>query len=242
MDKTFIILYSLRQFCSALKQDLNHKGPMTKFDKTYWDKNYSEPMSMDGIGNAKAHVNYLVSFLEIEHVDIGTVIDLGFGYGHLFREMLKAFIPHRAVGIEPSPYAFKKARVHKLRPGISTDLVLYEEDLLTWCRTDRKKNNLFDLAICTSVFQYLTDKELKEIIPILGKRIKYIYLTVPTNIELGRQVSELEFKDEYAIHRTREQYQKLLKPHFTFVSSRVLESKHFFDEESTAFTDLLFRN
>ena len=214
---------------------------MTTFDKTYWDKNYSDPMSMDGIGNAKDHVRYLKAFLEVEHVDISTVIDLGFGYGHLFREMLKTFIPYRAVGIEPSPYAFKKVKLDKLRPVASTDLKLFEEDLLTWCRTDRKKNNNFDLGICTSVFQYLTDKELKEALPILSKRIKFLYLTVPTNVELGRQVSELEFKDEYAIHRSREQYQKLIRPYFTFVSSRVLESKHFFNEESTPFTDLLFR-
>lgn len=213
---------------------------MTVFDKTYWDKNYSDPMSMDGIGNAKDHAKYLKSFLNIEHVDISTVIDLGFGYGHLFREMLKTFIPHRAVGIEPSPYIFKKAKPDKWRPVDSTDLKLYEEDLLTWARTDRK-NNKFDLGICTSVFQYLTDKELKEVLPVLAQRIKYIYLTVPTNVELGRQVSELEFKDEYAIHRTREQYQKLIRPHFTFVSSRVLESKTYFNEDTTAFTDLLFR-
>ena len=214
---------------------------MTKFDKTYWDKNYSQPMTMDGIGNAKEHVRYLKSFLAVEHVEITSVIDLGFGYAHLFREMLKAFIPYRAVGIEPSPYAFKKAKPDKLRPVESTDLKLFEEDLLTWCRTDRKKNNNFDLGICTSVLQYLTDKEIKEVMPILSKRIKYLYLTVPTNLELGRQISELEFKDEYAIHRTREQYQKLIRPYFTFVSSRVLESKHFFDEESTLFTDLLYR-
>jgi hypothetical protein len=100
---------------------------------------------------------------------------------------------------------------------------------------------VIDLGICTSVFQYLTDKELKEALPIISKRIKYLHLTVPTDVELGRQVSELEFKDEYAIHRTREQYQKLLKPHFTFVSARVLESKHYFNEDTTAFTDLLYR-
>lgn len=155
--------------------------------------------------------------------------------------MLKAFLPHRAVGIEPSLYAFNKAKIDKVRPVESTDIKLFQEDLLTWCRTDRKKHNEFDLGICTSVFQYLSDKDLKEIIPVLGKRIKYLYLTVPTNIELGRQVSELEFKDEYAIHRTREQYQKLLRPHFTFISSRILESKNFFDDESTHFTDLLYR-
>jgi trans-aconitate methyltransferase len=214
---------------------------MTKFDKTYWDKNYSAPMTMDGIGNAREHVAYLKSYMAIEHVDVSTVIDLGFGSGHLFREMLKAFIPYRAVGIEPSPYMFNKAKIHKLRPVESTDLKIFEEDILTWSRTDRKKNDLFDLGICTSVFQYLSDKELKEVIPVLSKRIKYLYFTVPTNIELGRQVSELDFKDEYAIHRTRAQYQKLLRPHFTFVSSRVLESKFYFDDETTAFTDLLFR-
>jgi SAM-dependent methyltransferase len=210
------------------------------FDKTYWDKNYSDPMSMDGIGNARDHVRYLKAFLAVEHVDISSIVDLGFGYGHLFREMLRAFRPHTAVGIEPSPYAFKKAKPDKLRPVPSTELKLYEEDILTWCRTRRKENH-FDLGICTSVFQYLSDRDLKEIIPILSKRIKYLYLTVPTNVELGRQVSELEFKDEYALHRSREKYHKLLRPHFTFVSSRILESKSFFDEQSTHFTDLLFR-
>lgn len=213
---------------------------MTNFDKSYWDKNYSEPMTMDGIGNAKDHVNYLTSYLAIEHVDISTVIDLGFGYAHLFREMLKAFKPHTAVGIEPSDFAFKKAKLDKLRPVPTTDLKLYQEDLVTWAQTNRR-NNEFDLGICTSVFQYLTDKELKTVLPILSKRIKYLYLTVPTDVELGRQVEELEFKDEYAIHRTREAYQKLIRPHFTFISSRILESKHFFNEETTSFSDLLYR-
>jgi hypothetical protein len=116
--------------------------------------------------------------------------------------MLKAFIPYRAMGIEPSEYIFKKAKIDKLRPVESTEISLYQEDLLTWCHSKRKKSN-FDLGICTSVFQYLTDKELKEVLPILAQRIKYLYLTVPTYVELGRQVSELDFKDEYAIHRSR---------------------------------------
>lgn len=195
---------------------------------------------MDGIGNAKDHARYLKSYFAIEHVDISSVVDLGFGYGHLFREMLKTFIPHTALGLEPSPHAFKKAKPDKLRPVESTKLTLLQQDLLTWCRSD-KKTKPFDLGICTSVFQYIPDKDLKEIIPILSKRVKYLYLTVPTNVELQRQVSELDFKDEYAIHRTRDQYQKLLRQNFTFISSRVLESKFFFDEESSPFTDLLFR-
>src|SRR5690606_15660405 len=204
---------------------------MAPFDKTYWDKNYSDPMSMDGVGNAKEHVKYLTSFFAIEHVDVSSVVDLGFGYAHLFREMLKAFKPYKAVGIEPSPYVFQKARPDKIRPVASTSLKLYQEDLVTWCARD-EKDNKFDLGICTSVLQYLSDKELKKVLPVIAQRVKFLYLTAPTDVELGRQVEELDFKDEYAIHRTREQYQKLLRPHFTFISSRILESKHYFDEET----------
>jgi hypothetical protein len=213
---------------------------MTKFDKTYWDKNYSDPMSMDGIGNAKEHVNYLKAFFAVEHFQVNSMVDLGFGYGHLFRHMLRAFLPHTAVGIEPSEFAFKKAHVNKWRPVESTDLKLYQEDLVSWCRTSRRPT-VFDLGICTSVLQYLKNNELKEILPILSKRVRYLYLTVPTDVELGRQVSELDFRDEYAIHRGRETYQRLLRPHFTFVSARVLESKFHFNEESTPLTDLLYR-
>jgi hypothetical protein len=213
---------------------------MVNFDKTYWDKNYSDPMSMDGIGNAKDHVCYLKSFLAVEHVDVSSIVDLGFGYAHLFREMLKAFIPHTALGIEPSGYAFKKVKIDKLRPVESTRLSLIQTDMMSWCRGSFKKKP-FDLGICTSVFQYLTDKELKECLPILSQRIKYLYLTVPTDEELKRQILELDFKDTYALHRTRKKYQKIIQPHFTFVSSRVLESKFFFNEKTSPLTDLLFR-
>jgi trans-aconitate methyltransferase len=213
---------------------------MTNFDRDYWKKNYSDPMSMDGIGNAREHAQYLKAFSALEHVQITTMVDLGFGYGHLFRQLMRTFLPHTAVGIEPSEFAFQKARPEKWRPVASTDLKLYHEDLLSWCRGNRRPY-VFDLGICTSVFQYLKNAELKEIIPVLSKRVRYLYLTVPTNVELGRQVSELDFKDEYAIHRSRKQYQRLLRPHFTFVSARVLESKFHFNEESTAFTDLLYR-
>jgi SAM-dependent methyltransferase len=212
---------------------------MTGFSKAYWDKNYSDPMSMDGMGNAKDHTRYLKSFFSIENVDVSSIVDLGFGYGQLFREMLKAFIPHTAVGIEPSEYIFKKVKPDKLRPVESTKLTLHNIDLKEWCQLPVRRP--FDLGICTSVFQYISDKDLKIILPVLAQRIKYLYLTVPTDIELGRQVSELDFKDEYAIHRTRGQYLKLIGPHFTVVSSRVLESKHFFSDENTSFTDLLYR-
>jgi hypothetical protein len=70
--------------------------------------------------------------------------------------MLKAFKPHMTLGIEPSPYAFKKDKPDKLRPLPSTELKLYDEDLVSWSKTKRKEKE-FHLGICTSVFQYLKD-------------------------------------------------------------------------------------
>jgi hypothetical protein len=210
------------------------------FDKTYWEANYSEPETMDGIGNAKEHVRYLKSLFELEKIDISSIIDLGFGYGHLFKSMMKAFVPYKACGIEPSEYAYKRALRKKLKPVESTKLKLYNESILDWCKRSDKKES-YDLGICTSVLQYLNEKELEEVLPIMSKRIKYLYLTVPTDKELERQVDELEFNDKYAKSRSRDFYHKIISRHFTVVSNRLLESKHHFSEDDSFFTDLFYR-
>jgi hypothetical protein len=215
---------------------------MKSFEKEYWEHNYSDPNSMDGIGNAKDHVNYLKSFLELEMVDISSIVDLGFGYGYLFQKMMKAFIPYKACGIEPSKIAFNKARSRKLKPVESTKLELLNESIQDWCKREDSKKLSFDLALCNSVFQYIPSKDLKEIVPIISKRVKYLYLSVPTDIELDRQIDELEFNDTYAIRRSRDFYRKILSEHFTNISSKLWESKHHFNEESTFFTDLLYRS
>ncbi len=215
---------------------------MNTFEKEYWDKNYSEPKSMDCIGNAKEHCKYLKSFLSLELVDISSIIDFGFGYGYLFQQMLKTFLPYKACGLEPSKYAFNKARGRKLSPVESTKLTLLNEDILTWCKRADNSKNRFDLGICTSVFQYLTEQDLQVIIPVMAKRVKYLYLTVPTDVELDRQVEELDFHDTYAIRRSRDFYRRLMSKSFTNISSKFWESKTYFNEETTLFTDLLYRS
>jgi hypothetical protein len=212
------------------------------FNKNYWDLNYDEPKEMDGIGNAMEHGLYLKYLFALDLIDISTVIDFGFGLGTLFKEILSTFLPHKGVGIEPSPYAFKQVTKEYLIPVESTKLVLKNTDLLTWCKDNDQKKEVFDLGICTSVFQYLSDEEILKVLPILSKKVKYLYFSVPTDKELSRQVEEIEFDDQFAISRSRSFYQKAIKPHFTVVSSRVLESKYHFNEESTHFTELLFRN
>ena len=210
------------------------------FGKEYWDKNYAEPEEMDNIMNAKEHAAYMKAILALENVDVSSVIDLGFGLGVLFKEVLKTFKPYRAHGIEPSEHPYSIVAKKKMAVE-STKLTLENTDLVSWAKKEYKKDRTFDLGLCTSVFQYLSDEEIEFVLPIMAQRIRFLYFSVPTNLELKKQVEDLNFKDEYAIHRTREKYLKMIRPHFTFVSSRLLESRVHYDEANTPFTDYLFR-
>lgn len=219
----------------------NEKGA-NGFSKNYWDKNYSEPEEMDGIVNANLHAKYIKHFFEVDYVDVSSVIDFGFGLGHIFEHVLKEFMPFKAHGIEPSDFAYQQVVSRKIKPAPSTKLKLEQKDLVTWAKEQSNvSDKWFDLGICTSVFQYLSDEEIEMVIPVMAKMTKYLYFSVPTNIELKRQVSDLEFHDEYAISRTRKKYYDFLSKHFTFIGSRILESKYHFNQENTFFTDLLFR-
>ena len=211
------------------------------FSKDYWEVNYADAEEMDNIVNKKEHAAYMKAIFALEAVDVSSVIDLGFGLGILFEEVLKTFMPYRAHGIEPSKHAYDIVVKKDIRPVESTKLVLENTDLVSWATKEMKREKIFDLGLCTSVLQYLSDEEIKIVMPVLARRIRYLYLSVPTDLELKRQIEEVEFKDEYAIHRTREKYLKLIGPHFTFISSRLLESKIHFDDETTSFTDLLFK-
>lgn len=221
---------------------MSEKNVSNGLPQEYWDENYSDPESMDGIGNAVAHVDYIQSLFAVELIDISSVVDLGCGLGFLFEEVLKRFIPYCAHAIEPSSYAYEQVSKRELRPVESTQLVLENMDLSSWAQSKKKVHQkVFDLGICTSVFQYLSEEEIDLVLPIMAKRIKYLYFSVPTDLELDRQVEEVDFHDRFALRRTRAWYHQKLSPYFTLVSMRMLESKNFADEESTLFRDLLFR-
>jgi hypothetical protein len=215
---------------------------MPYFNKDYWDHNYSEPSTMDGIGNSGKHIKYIKSFFDLEMVDISSIIDLGAGYGHLFQKSLKTFMPYKASALEPSDYAFKKLVAKKFPIVDSTDLSLKNESIEKWCVRKDSPKSRFDLGICTSVFQYLEEDCLDVILPVLSRRIKYLYLTVPTDVELDRQVEELGFNDTYALRRTRKFYREKLASHFTNISSKIWESKFYYNENTTLFTDLVYRS
>ena len=85
------------------------EGAFLGFSEEYWRENYSDAEEMDGIGNVETHVTYLKSFLDLEYVQVASLIDFGFGLGHMFRECMKEFVPYRVTGIEPSKEVFDRA-------------------------------------------------------------------------------------------------------------------------------------
>lgn len=211
------------------------------FTKDYWDKNYSDPEDMDNIGNSPEHARYLQSIFHLEQIEINSVIDFGFGLGYLFERVVKTFNPVRAYGLEPSEFAFNEAKKRMTFPAETKKLKLNNIDLMSWAKEVSSKEKIFDLGICTSVFQYLKDDEIEFVLPIMAKYCRYIYFSVPTDVEFRRQIEEYDFVDEFAIHRKKEKYLKWIRPHFTFVSSRLLESKVHFDDNDTEFREQLFR-
>lgn len=213
--------------------------------KSYWEENYSEPETIDGICNAKEHALYLKSFFDIEGIEIRSIIDFGFGLGYLFKEMLKEFTPTKAYGIEPSPYAFEGNTLNKVSKKLpNLNLKLKQTDIYNFClkeMTHKPRLHRYDLGLITSVFQYLKKEEIEASLPIIAKSVKYLYFSVPIDKEYERQVEELDFNDQYAFRRSQGFYKRLLSPYFTVVSARVLESRHFFSQENTELTDLFFR-
>lgn len=211
------------------------------FDESYWKANYSTPSEMDGVGNAWEHARYLKYCFELSDYKVSSVIDLGFGLGKLFKAVLKTLPVYRAHGIEPSAYAFNKTQKDWKRWPPAVKFKLEQKNLTEWALEQKTTSKWFDLGLCTSVFQYLTDDDMQKVLPVLAKSCRYLYFSVPTDIELERQRQELDFHDEYAISRTSNFYKKALSPFFTFISGRLLESKLHFNLKNTPFTDLLFR-
>ncbi|MEM7535719.1 MAG: class I SAM-dependent methyltransferase [Chloroflexota bacterium] len=229
------------------RQEVNHQhktGPgASGFSKQYWDDNYYDINIMDGIYNAKQHASYLHALFELEEIYVGTIIDYGFGLGYLMQALLDAFKPYSVVGIEPSAHAFQEVKSREPLTHIETmHIELIQTDMLSWFQQNQRNYlQSYDLGICTSVFQYLSDDEIHQVMPWLALWNKYLYFSVPTDIELQYQVEELGFHDRYAIHRSQETYHEMLSPHFTIVSTRVLESKVHFTTRNTLFQELFYR-
>ncbi len=224
-------------YMSKKQKESGHNG----FSKEYWEKNYSEPMEMDNIGNSKEHARYLQALFDLEQIEINSMIDFGFGLGYLLEATMNEFLPIRVMGIEPSSHAYSDAKKRIKKPAEVSKFTLKNIDLVTWAKEVKSSEKCFDLGICTSVFQYLKDDEIEFVLPIMAKHVKFLYFSCPTDLEFKRQKIEYDFFDEYSIHRSKEKYLKWIRKDFTIVSSRILESKYFFNDDNSEFRETIFR-
>ncbi|MEM7128126.1 MAG: class I SAM-dependent methyltransferase [Chloroflexota bacterium] len=227
------------------RQVPDKQGPgAAGFSLDYWETNYAQPETMDGIYNSRGRALALKALLDSEYFEVATLVDLGFGLGALFKEMINVFMPHIVIGLEPSPYAYNRLQQvmqnMELTDIESIQIQLLRMDISQWCQQESQPAE-FDLGICTSVFQYLSDAEIQASLPIMAERIRYLYFSVPTDLELLFQREELQFHDPYAISRSKAVYHAMIQDHFTIVSNRVLESKRHFSANTSYFTDFLYR-
>ena len=169
------------------------------FPSTYWHKNYPDPQEMDGVGNAREHARFISAHLTLENIPINSIIDFGAGLGAMFKAVVEEIRPNLAVAVEPSPLAWEQLKKVNWKEK-SLLCELRNEDMLTCLQffsamaTQKKSwrykkllynfNNkvdyAFDLGICNSVFQYLSDREVDLVLALLAKRCRFVYFTVPT--------------------------------------------------------------
>ena len=211
------------------------------FEDRYWEALFSDPEGMECVGNAARHADYLVAALAVETVSVRSIVGIGVGLGRLFSEVLQRYRPRRALALEPSPWAWSRLKAEELKPTKSTNLRLLRQDLLSLCQRETPGWDRFDLGLCTSVLQYLSETEINHIMPVLAHRVGHLYLTVPTDLELEIQKEESELRDEWAHSRSADWYRARIRPHFAVVSGRLLQSRVLYDERSSPFTDLLYR-
>ncbi len=218
-----------------------HNKKSRSFEDSYWSELYKDPSTMDGYGNALEHAIYVRSLLNLDLIDINSVADFGFGLGEMLYEFISLFNPRYVYGLEPSKKAFGIGKNKMIDFFDDRIVTLKNISIETWCINGYKKSKDTDLSICSSVCQYMTDKQIDTFFSILKEKTKYLYFTAPTKGEYQRLARDLEFKDRYAYIRTQKQYRDLIRPHFTIIGNRMLESKSKFNYTNSKFTELIYR-
>jgi SAM-dependent methyltransferase len=219
----------------------------------YWLDNYSEPETMDAICNAEEHARYLKSFFSLfapdEKAPIKSLLDVGAGTGILFQCFVETLKPHYALALEPSRHALaqylthmaqtrgqKKKKVEWISLGVGeilgadfwSSFLDYPNELgkiQKEERQNRKTIKSFDLGVCYSVFQYLSEDEVILLTRFLAKHCRYLYFSVPTNAEYRMMKREFDFVDPYAYKRGKDFYLRIIRKEFRIISCCLLESR-----------------
>ncbi len=211
------------------------------FGPQFWSDNYDQPQLMDGVFNAAEHARYIRASFEVLGTIPNSVADFGFGTGHMLAAVVRELKPYKIGGIEPSAVVFSSGKALIEQAAAPTNSALTQTDLSSWCELNDHARHRYQLGLCMSVLQYLNDGELQQVLPVLARRLKWLYLTVPTAEEARWMKAREGFDDAYAIERTQAELREWLRPHFEPVSARILESRVTLEASDSPFTDHLFR-
>lgn len=169
--------------------------PRNTFDKLFFKRFYaSAPVhSRRKIETLATAVHNMCAWWD---VSISRVLDVGAGRGY-WRDWYASFHPRvKVISIDVSEHACTKYH-HEMR------------DISTW-----QPNRSFDLVICQSVLQYLSNKSADAAILHLASATKQVmYLEVPTTSDL-KYVVDRQSTDLDIYSRTGEWYRKRLLKHF----------------------------
>merc|ERR1712129_465803 len=97
------------------------------------------------------------------------------------------------------------------------------------CACLKKFSGAYSLGLCVSVLQYMDDKDCELTLRSLAKHCDFLYFDVVTSEEYEIMSNGgSQFKDAWAISRSKLFYWKILFKHFRMVSNMIWESKYFY--------------
>ena len=120
----------------------------------------------------------------------------------------------------------KKAKRKKNRKDVIDDLDLIYDRFPCACL--KKFDGSYQLGLCVSVCQYLDDKDVDLVLCELSKHCDFLYFDVVTKEEYDIMRNGSQFKDDWAIERSRKFYLNIIFKYWRIVSNEILESKYFY--------------
>ncbi|MEK7410638.1 MAG: class I SAM-dependent methyltransferase [Actinomycetota bacterium] len=180
--------------------------PRTTFDEPFFKRFYSRtPVhSRRKIESLATAVHNMCTWWDVR---ISSVLDVGAGLGY-WRDWYASNHPRvKVCSIDVSEYACTKYH-HELR------------DISTW-----RPSRAFDLVLCQSVLQYLSNSRADVAIEHLAAATKRVmYFEVPTSSDL-KHIVDRRSTDFNIYARSGEWYRKRLTKHFTHAGAGLWLSK-----------------
>ena len=128
-----------------------------------------------------------------------------------------------------------KNKNKRSRSMIKSELSVYEDFNCT-CYSKKKFDGTYQLGLCVSVLQYLSDADVDIVLCEMSKQCDFLYFDVVTNEEYEIMKEGSTFHDKWAIiSRKRNWYLKIILKYWRIVGNEILESKYFYPDKTNSF-------